>query len=150
MSVSGQEKVEINLAVDLYIEGMRTGDAAKLREAFHPQAWMFGSMAGTRYDEPIGELIALVDGQPVDVEGSYKARVTSIEHVGDAAFAIQTRSRADELQARLFRLRRQTERPPETRAQRRFNRRRRLPRPSSASRRNPRPERRTSRRERWR
>src|SRR5947199_10114148 len=88
MSVSGQEKLEINLAVDLYIEGMRTGDAAKLREAFHPQAWMFGSMAGARYDEPIGELSSLVDGQPVEVEGRYQARPTSLERAGDGAFVV--------------------------------------------------------------
>jgi hypothetical protein len=67
---------------------VRDGDAAKLREAFHPQAWMFGSLAGTRYDEPIDELIALVDGKPVDVDGSFQARVVSVEQVGDAAFAV--------------------------------------------------------------
>jgi Putative lumazine-binding len=67
---------------------MRNGDGAKLREAFHPEAWMFGSIAGTRYDEPIGELIALVDGHPVDVDGSYQARVVSVEQVSDAVFAV--------------------------------------------------------------
>jgi hypothetical protein len=49
---------------------------------------MFGSLAGTRYDEPIGELIAMVDGQPVDVDGSFRARIVSVEQVGDAAFAV--------------------------------------------------------------
>jgi hypothetical protein len=88
MAVTGSEKTEITSAVDLYIEGVRTGDAAKLREAFHPKAWMFGSLAGTRYDEPIDELIAMVDGQPVDVDGSFEARVVSVEQVGDAAFVV--------------------------------------------------------------
>ena len=67
---------------------MRNGDGAKLREAFHPQAWMFGSVAGTRYDEPIAELIALVEGHPADVDGSFEARVVSVEQVGDAASAV--------------------------------------------------------------
>jgi Putative lumazine-binding len=67
---------------------MRNGDGARLREAFHPEAWMFGTIAGTRYDEPIGELIAMVDGHSVDVDGSYKARVVSVEQAGDAAFAV--------------------------------------------------------------
>jgi hypothetical protein len=49
---------------------------------------MFGSIAGTRYDEPIGELIALVDGQPVDADGSLQTRVVSVEQVGDAAFVV--------------------------------------------------------------
>ncbi len=88
MALTGTEQAEITRTVDLYVEGMRNGDGAKLREAFHPQAWMFGSLAGTRYDEPIGELIALVDGKPVDVDGSFQARVVSVEQVGDAGFAV--------------------------------------------------------------
>jgi hypothetical protein len=88
MAVTSSENAEITSTIDLYVEGVRNGDGAKLREAFHPQAWMFGSLAGTRYDEPIGELIALVDGHPVDVDGSFQARVVSVEQVGDAAFAV--------------------------------------------------------------
>jgi hypothetical protein len=87
MAATSSEQAEITRTVDLYVEGMRNGDGAKLREAFHPQAWMFGSLAGTRYDEPIGELISMVDGHSVDVDGSYQARVVSVEQVGDAAFA---------------------------------------------------------------
>jgi hypothetical protein len=88
MATTRTEQAEITRVVNLYVEGVRDGDAAKLREAFHPQAWMFGSLAGTRYDEPIDELIALVDGKPVDVDGSFQARVVSVEQVGDAAFAV--------------------------------------------------------------
>jgi hypothetical protein len=88
MTATGTEAAAISRTVDLYVEGMRNGDAAKLREAFHPDAWMFGSLAGTRYDEPIGELIAMVDGQPVDVDGSFQARVVSVEQIGDAAFVV--------------------------------------------------------------
>ena len=88
MAITSSEQAEITRTVDLYVEGMRNGDGAKLREAFHPQAWMFGSLAGTRYDEPIGELIAMVDGHPVDVDGSFRTRVVSVEQVGDAAFAV--------------------------------------------------------------
>jgi Putative lumazine-binding len=88
MAATGAEKSEITRAVDLYIEAMRDGDAAKLRAAFHPDAWMFGSLAGTRYDEPIGELAALIDGKSVDVDGSFQARVASVEQVGDAAFVV--------------------------------------------------------------
>ena len=54
MAPTGSQQAEITRTVDLYVEGMRNGDGAKLREAFHPEAWMFGSIAGTRYDEPIG------------------------------------------------------------------------------------------------
>ena len=88
MAETASEQAEITRTVDLYVEGARTGDGAKLREAFHPQAWMFGSVAGTRYDEPIGELIALVEEHPADVDGSFQTRVVSAEQVGDAAFAV--------------------------------------------------------------
>jgi hypothetical protein len=64
MATTAQETDQITRAVDLYIEGVRDGDAAKLREAFHPDAHMWGSMAGQRYDEPVAELIAMVDGKP--------------------------------------------------------------------------------------
>jgi hypothetical protein len=88
MALTGSEQAEITRTVDLYVEGMRNGDGAKLREAFHAQAWMFGSLGGTRYDEAIGELITMVDGHSVDVDGSYQARVVSIQQAGDAAFAV--------------------------------------------------------------
>ena len=86
MAETTSKQAEITRTVDLYVDGVRHGDGAKLREAFHPQAWMFGSVAGTRYDEPIGELIALVEEHPADVDGSFQARVVSVEQVGDAAF----------------------------------------------------------------
>jgi hypothetical protein len=73
MAVTDSQKAEITRTIDLYVEGMRNGDGAKLREAFHAQAWMIGSLAGTGYDEPIGELIAMVDGHSVDVDGSFQA-----------------------------------------------------------------------------
>src|SRR6266540_4542527 len=88
MAVTGSDTAQITHAVDLYVEGMRDGDGAKLSEAFHPQAWMFGSLGGTRFDEPIGELIAMVDGHSVDVDGSYQARVVSVDQAGDAAYAV--------------------------------------------------------------
>jgi len=85
MATTAQETDQITRAVNLYVEGCRDGDAAKLREAFHPDARMWGSMAGERYDEPISELIAMLDGKPVDVDGSFKTQVTSVEQTDDAA-----------------------------------------------------------------
>ena len=82
---TAQETDQITQVVDLYIEGCRLGDATKLREAFHPEARMWGSLGGQRFDEPISELIAETDGSPVDVDGSYSARVTSLEQTGDTA-----------------------------------------------------------------
>jgi putative lumazine-binding protein len=86
--MAASESEAVSRVVQLYMDGARDGDVSKLREAFHESAWMFGSLAGTRYDEPITEFFALADGSPADVDGSYKARVTSLEHVGDAALAV--------------------------------------------------------------
>jgi len=82
---TAQETDQITQVVDLYIEGCRHGDADKLREAFHPEARMWGSLGGQRFDIPVTEMIAMVDGSPVDVEGSYKAQVTSVQQTDDAA-----------------------------------------------------------------
>src|SRR5919199_183777 len=87
MATTAQETDQITRAVKLYVEGVRDGDAAKLREAFHPDARMWGSMAGQRYDEPIAELIALMESKPADVDGSFRAQITSVEQTDDAASA---------------------------------------------------------------
>ena len=77
----------IGSVVQMYIDGASKGDAAKLGEAFHDEAWMFGSISGQRYDVPISQLIEMTTSQPLDSDGGFNARVTSIEQSGDAATA---------------------------------------------------------------
>lgn len=72
-------------AVQLYIDGVATGDTAKLEQAFHPDARMFGAVDGQRYDVPIGEMIAMVASQPADVDGTFRASVVASTEEGDAA-----------------------------------------------------------------
>jgi hypothetical protein len=67
--------------------GEAKGDVAKLREAFHADARMFGSVSGTRYDGPIAELFALAESAPADT-GTYRSRVLSVQQTGDAAVAV--------------------------------------------------------------
>ena len=81
------ERQAIETVVQLYIDGASKGDVAKLREAFHEQAWMFGAVSGARFDVPITQMIEMSASQPLDSDGSYKARIISIEQVGDAATA---------------------------------------------------------------
>ena len=81
------ERAAIEGAVRLYIDGASKGDAAKLKQAFHDEAWMFGSIGDQRFDMPIGQMIEIVTGQPLDSDGGYRARITSVEQVGDAATA---------------------------------------------------------------
>jgi hypothetical protein len=88
MATTAQETDRITRTVNLYVEGVKNGDAAKLREAFHPDSRMWGSLMGQRYDVPINDMIAMFDGKPADVDGSYEARITSVEQTDDVASAI--------------------------------------------------------------
>jgi len=73
--------------IQLYIDGSARGDRSKLERAFHPDARMYGAVAGHRYDVPIEELFKLTAQGPMDTDGRYRARITSVEQVGDAAVA---------------------------------------------------------------
>lgn len=75
----------ITSAVQLYVDGARTGDVDRLKQAFDERAWMFGTLGGQRVDIPITEMIAMVEKQPMGE--TYEARITSVEQVGDAAIA---------------------------------------------------------------
>jgi hypothetical protein len=88
MPVSAPEQGAITEVVQLYIDGSRDGDADKLRRAFHPDARMFGSLAGRRVDAPAEEFVALAGARPANVDGAYEARVVSVEQVEDAATAV--------------------------------------------------------------
>lgn len=77
----------ISRVLQLCTEGEAKGDAAKLQKAFHADARMFGSIAGTRYDVPIEELFELAESEPADT-GSYRSRVLSVQQTGDAAVGV--------------------------------------------------------------
>ena len=77
----------IRRVLQLCTDGEAKGDVAKLQEAFHADARMFGSLAGTRYDVPIAELFALAESAPADT-GNYRSRVLSVQQAGDAAVAV--------------------------------------------------------------
>ena len=77
----------ISRVLQLCTEGEAKGDVAKLREAFHADARMFGSLAGERYDGPIEELFALAESEPADT-GNYRSRVLSVQQTGDAAVGV--------------------------------------------------------------
>jgi hypothetical protein len=76
----------IRSTVQLCLDGEARGDVDKLRAAFHPDARMFGSLAGGRYDVPIQELFDLAASAPADT-GSYRSRILTVQQTGDAAFA---------------------------------------------------------------
>jgi hypothetical protein len=75
----------IATVVRLYTEGVASGDATKLREAFHEQARVFGSLDGRRHDVPVAEMIEMEERSPRNSDGRYGAVITSIVQAGDAA-----------------------------------------------------------------
>jgi hypothetical protein len=70
--------------VQLCLDGEATGDVAKLREAFHQDARMFGDLGGTRYDVPIQGLFDMAAKDPADT-GDYRSRILSVSQLGDVA-----------------------------------------------------------------
>jgi Putative lumazine-binding len=79
------ERAAIEAAIQLYVDGASKGDADKINETFHEAAWMYGSVSGQRFDMPAAKLAETVAAQPLDSDGSFSARITSLEQVGDAA-----------------------------------------------------------------
>jgi hypothetical protein len=82
---TASERAAIEQVVQLYIDGASKGKPEKLKEAFHDTAWMFGSISGQRFDMPIAQMLETVTAQPLDADGSFAARITAVEQVGDAA-----------------------------------------------------------------
>ena len=72
--------------VQLCLDGEATGDVAKLQEAFHQEARMFGDLAGTRYDVPIQKLFDMAAQDPADT-GNYRSRILSVTQLGEVATA---------------------------------------------------------------
>ena len=77
----------ITQAVQLYIDGVARGDQAKLAEAFHPDAHMYGAIGDQRFDGPFAEFAEVVAESPADGAGTFRARISSIVQAGDAASA---------------------------------------------------------------
>ena len=74
----------ISRVLELCTEGQAKGDVSKLKEAFHEDARMFGTISGERCDLPIEELYTMAESDPADT-GDYRSRVLSVQQTGDAA-----------------------------------------------------------------
>lgn len=87
MNERNTELQSIKNIIDLYVEGVRTGDIEKLRTAFHPKAMMYGA-------SPNGAVIVEIEGlygfiaanEPPSRTGEqYQCSLTSIHYAGNAA-----------------------------------------------------------------
>lgn len=88
MSTVTTENQTVAETVQLYIEGVAKGDTAKLEQAFHEDARMYGAVDGKRFDVPIAEMISMIGSQPADVDGSFRGSIRTVDEEGDAAFAV--------------------------------------------------------------
>jgi len=79
------ERAAIEAAIQVYIDGASKGDSDKINETFHEAAWMYGHLGGQRYDMPAAQLAETVKQMPLDSDGGFSARITSLEQTGDVA-----------------------------------------------------------------
>ena len=78
---------DVRALVQLYIDGAN-GDADKMREAFHPDAHMFGHIGAMDTYEPITDFIKIVTDNPGLAGPEYRADIRSVDVVGDAGVAV--------------------------------------------------------------
>ncbi len=73
----------ITNTIQLYIDGGKTGDTARMKEAFHPDATIFGYVGAELFAGPIQQLFDWNDqnGAAKELEG----RITSIDLNGTVA-----------------------------------------------------------------
>ncbi len=82
-----QDIADVRAVIQLYIDGA-SGDAPKLKEAFHPDARMFGHIGDMDTYVPISDFIGMVESSPSMASPNYIADVRSVEVVGDAGMAV--------------------------------------------------------------
>ena len=79
----------VRAVVQLYVDGVRSGDMALLTRAFHPDAQMYGRFNGQLVNMPIVKFIENAKGMPPPAKSGedYRATISAIELSGDAAVA---------------------------------------------------------------
>jgi hypothetical protein len=87
MSSIHDDLAEVTALVQLYIDGAN-GDVAKLRQAFHPDARMFGHIGEMDTYIAITDFFAMVEAQPGMAGPNYRAAIRSIDLAGDAGVAV--------------------------------------------------------------
>ncbi len=78
---------DVRALVQLYVDGA-SGDIDKLRQAFHPDARMFGHIGEMDTYEPITDFIALVESTPGLAGPGYTYDIRTVDVVGDAGVAV--------------------------------------------------------------
>lgn len=92
-SVSVDERAArdgVRVALEHYLKGHATGDAAHMRAAFLPTAHIEGNRDGKFVSWTVDEYCALFTGKPADDESKRVRTIDSIDVSGDAAMAKAT------------------------------------------------------------
>jgi hypothetical protein len=82
-----QDLADVRALIQLYVDGAN-GDGDKMRQAFHPDAHMFGHIGPMDTYEPITQFTALVEARPGLAGPNYRADIRTIDLVGDAGVAV--------------------------------------------------------------
>lgn len=81
--------LEIQPVLDLYFEGVYRGDIEKLKQAFHPQALLFGEVNQSPYFKTLQEYLEIVKNRksPADLGEDLNMEAYGIEVLGKLAIA---------------------------------------------------------------
>lgn len=82
-----RDLADVRELIQRYIDGAN-GDGDLLRQAFHPDARMFGHIGPMNTYQPIADFIAFVEASPGAAGSNYRADISSIDVVGDAGVAV--------------------------------------------------------------
>jgi len=82
-----QDLDDVRAPIQLYLDGS-SGDLVKLKQAFHPDARMFGHVGQMDTCIPVGACFDLVQAQPGMAGSNYKATVQHVDLTGDAGVAV--------------------------------------------------------------
>lgn len=87
MNQRNTELQSIQNTVNLYIQGLQTGNIDKLRKAFHPKAMMYGVSAKVVTIVEIEGLFGFVatNFPPPKSEDPHQCYITGIQYAGNAA-----------------------------------------------------------------
>ena len=72
---------EIHETLDRYFKSIYTGDVARLKTTFHPQAVLFGEINGQPYLKPLPEYLHAVENRksPEELGEAFEMKVVSVE-----------------------------------------------------------------------
>ena len=87
--MENQNFLEIQQVLDLYFEGVYRGDIEKLRQAFHPNALLFGEVNQSPYFKTLEDYLDIVKNResPAEKGEEFSMEAKGIDILGNLAIA---------------------------------------------------------------